>query len=295
MAAPVIEIQGLSKFYGEGDSQVRALDGVHLTVEQGEYVAIMGASGSGKSTMMNLLGCLDVATQGDYLINGINVRQMSENQLSAIRNRYIGFVFQSFNLIPRVSALSNVELPMAYAGVGQRERRARSQAALAMVGLSDRASHMPNELSGGQQQRVAVARSLVNAPALILADEPTGNLDSQSTADVLNIFDRLNAQGRTIVLITHENEVAERAQRVLRMKDGKIVFDSTNPESEAYPPAATITAPTITAPTIAAPTIAAPTITAPTAESPHEADLFDTAVFAADTTTRIPRAWTAQR
>jgi putative ABC transport system ATP-binding protein len=176
--------------------------------------------------MMNLLGCLDIATLGDYLINGINVKDMSENQLAQIRNRYIGFVFQSFNLIPRVSALGNVEMPMAYAGVPARERKQRAMAALTMVGLSERALHLPNELSGGQQQRVAVARSLVNAPALILADEPTGNLDSQSTADVLGIFDRLNDQGRTIVLITHEDEVAARARRILRMKDGKIVFDS---------------------------------------------------------------------
>jgi putative ABC transport system ATP-binding protein len=222
----VIQINGLHKLYGDGDSQVRALDGVSLTVDQGEYVAIMGASGSGKSTMMNLLGCLDIATLGDYLINGINVKDMSENQLAQIRNRYIGFVFQSFNLIPRVSALGNVEMPMAYAGVPARERKQRAMAALTMVGLSERALHLPNELSGGQQQRVAVARSLVNAPALILADEPTGNLDSQSTADVLGIFDRLNDQGRTIVLITHEDEVAARARRILRMKDGKIVFDS---------------------------------------------------------------------
>lgn len=228
MRPAVIEITQLSKFYGDGESQVRALDGVSLRVGQGEYVAIMGASGSGKSTMMNLLGCLDAPTHGQYLINGIDVAHMSENQLAAIRNRYIGFVFQAFNLIPRISAQANVELPMAYAGVPVKERKVRAKAALDMVGLTTRAHHEPNQLSGGQQQRVAVARSLVNSPALILADEPTGNLDSQSTSDVLDILDSLNARGRTIVLITHETEVAQRAGRVIHMQDGKIISDALN-------------------------------------------------------------------
>ena len=177
----ILDVRGVHKVYGEGEREVRAVDGVDLVVEPGEYVAIMGASGSGKSTMMNILGCLDIPTEGSYHLDGIDVASLSERQLSVVRNRRIGFVFQSFNLIPRMTARANVELPMLYAGVGLTERRARSRAALEMVGLMDRADHEPNQLSGGQQQRVAVARALVNAPALILADEPTGNLDSRST------------------------------------------------------------------------------------------------------------------
>jgi putative ABC transport system ATP-binding protein len=225
MGNPVLEVRDVTKVYGEGETAVHALRGVSLTVDRGEYVAIMGSSGSGKSTLMNILGCLDTPTTGTYLLDGVDVSQLSDRQLALVRNRRIGFVFQAFNLIARTTALANVELPLAYAGLKVKERRARARAALAMVGLADRADHEPNQLSGGQQQRVAVARALVTAPALVLADEPTGNLDTQSTADVLVVLDRLNRSGRTIVLITHEADVAKHARRLIRLVDGHIVED----------------------------------------------------------------------
>ncbi|MGW0434325.1 ABC transporter ATP-binding protein [Micromonospora sp. NPDC003197] len=222
---PVLDVRQLTKVYGEGEAAVHALRGVSAVVERGDYVAIMGSSGSGKSTLMHILGCLDVPSSGQYLLDGLDVSQLNDRQLALVRNRRIGFVFQSFNLIARTSAVANVELPLAYAGVKGAERRRRALAALDLVGLADRADHEPNQLSGGQQQRVAVARALVTEPALVLADEPTGNLDSRSTADVLAIFDDLNAAGRTIVLITHEAEVGERAKRLIKLFDGQISSD----------------------------------------------------------------------
>ncbi|MGX6608144.1 ABC transporter ATP-binding protein [Micromonosporaceae bacterium Da 78-11] len=226
MSRPVLEVRDLTKVYGSGEATVHALAGVSLVVERGDYVAIMGSSGSGKSTLMNILGVLDVPSAGTYLLDGVDVSRLADRQLALARNRLIGFIFQAFNLIPRTSALANVELPMAYAGVKPKERRRRALAALDTVGLADRARHEPNQLSGGQQQRVAVARALVTEPALLLADEPTGNLDTRSTADVLTVFDQLSAAGRTIVLITHEPEVGDRAKRLIRLVDGRIVEDT---------------------------------------------------------------------
>jgi putative ABC transport system ATP-binding protein len=224
-AEPVIDVQAVQKTYRAGDISVHALRGVTLCVQRGEYVAIMGSSGSGKSTLMNILGCLDSPTAGTYRLNGLDVRDADEDTLADIRGRFIGFVFQSFNLIPRTRALANVELPMSYAGVSRTVRRERALAALRAVGLHDRVEHIPAELSGGQQQRVAIARALVTNPALILADEPTGNLDSASTEEVLGILERLSREGRTIVLITHEDEVAAHAHRVIHLKDGAILSD----------------------------------------------------------------------
>ncbi|BDZ51843.1 macrolide ABC transporter ATP-binding protein [Frondihabitans sucicola] len=215
----------MHQVYGAGEGAVFALRGVDLAVGVGEYVAIMGPSGSGKSTLMNVLGCLDVPSAGRYLLDGTDVGTLGENELARVRNRALGFVFQSFNLVPRMTAQQNVELPLVYAGVSRRERRERALDALAGVGLADRADHRPQALSGGQQQRVAIARALVTSPTLILADEPTGNLDSVSTGEILDIFDSLAADGRTIVIITHEEHVAERSHRVLTIADGRIIHD----------------------------------------------------------------------
>jgi putative ABC transport system ATP-binding protein len=231
----VIEVDGVERVYRIGeDVEVRALDGVSLRIARGELVAIMGSSGSGKSTLMHILGCLDTPTAGRYLLDGVDVRDIPEDELADLRNRKIGFVFQSFNLVARTSAVANVELPLAYAGLGRRERRARAVAALEAVGMGDRLHHLPSELSGGQQQRTAVARAIVTDPAIVLADEPTGNLDSRSTQEILAIFDRLNADGRTVVLITHESDVAARARRVVRLSDGRVVSDAPSaPREEA--------------------------------------------------------------
>ena len=233
-SSTVIDVRDVRKTYQMGDIAVHALQGVSLRIERGEYVAIMGSSGSGKSTLMNILGCLDIPTSGTYLLNGLDVRDADEDTLSDLRNRYIGFVFQSFNLIPRTRALANVELPLAYAGVSRAERRRAAMAALDEVGLADRVGHVSSELSGGQQQRVAIARALVTNPALILADEPTGNLDTVSGDEVLGIFERLSAEGRTVILITHEDEVATHARRVIRLRDGQIIADA-QPAIEGAP------------------------------------------------------------
>ena len=232
---PVVAFENISKIYGDGETAVRALWKVSLTIARGEYVAIMGASGSGKSTLMHIVGCLDAASAGRYKLDGVDVRELDDDQLAEIRNAKIGFVFQSFNLIPRTTALGNVELPLVYAGVKKLERRARAEAALATVGLSDRLDHAPNQLSGGQQQRVALARAIVTDPAIVLADEPTGALDSRSTAEVLDMFGALNAQGRTVIVITHEDEVARRARRIIRLRDGRVLTDSAHPELETVP------------------------------------------------------------
>jgi len=224
-AESLIEIRDVTKTYGQGETAVHALRGVSLRVEAGEYVAVMGSSGSGKSTLMNILGCLDVPSRGEYWLDGSDVARLSEDQQALVRGRKIGFIFQSFNLIPRTTALANVELPLTYAHLRRAERRRRANRALEMVGLADRTGHRPNQLSGGQQQRVAIARALATGPRILLADEPTGNLDAHSTDEVLGMFDDLHAGGRTIIVITHEHEVAARARRLVHVSDGRIVSD----------------------------------------------------------------------
>jgi len=224
----LIDIQNITKVYPMGDQLVQALAGVSLGVERGEYVAIMGPSGSGKSTLMNLVGCLDTPTSGSYVLNGKEVARMTDDELAAIRNREIGFVFQTFNLLPRTSAVQQVELPLVYGGTSKKERRDRAVQALQAVGLGDRMGHTPNEMSGGQRQRVAVARALINNPSILLAEEPTGNLDSQTGADIMALFDQLNSRGNTIVLVTHEEDIAAHARRIVRLKDGKVRDDRRN-------------------------------------------------------------------
>jgi putative ABC transport system ATP-binding protein len=221
----LIEIRELKKIYQMGAEEVRALAGVDLDVERGEYVAVMGASGSGKSTLMNLIGCLDTPTSGSYRLNDTPVEEMDDESLAAIRNQEIGFVFQTFNLLPRTSALENVELPLVYAGMPRRERREQARAALGKVGLGDRVDHRPNELSGGQRQRVAIARALVNDPSILLADEPTGNLDTTTSAEIMDLFDELSAAGNTIVLVTHEADIAARCSRQVVLRDGLVLSD----------------------------------------------------------------------
>lgn len=225
MDTTVIQIENLKKHYEVGTQTVKALNGVTLSIERGEYVAIMGPSGSGKSTMMNLIGALDTPTSGRYVLNGTDVSHMSDDQLAEIRNREIGFVFQTFNLLPRYSALENVVLPLIYGGVAKDERYKKGRQALENVGLTDRMTHKPNELSGGQRQRVAVARALVNNPSLILADEPTGNLDSKTSVDIMRLFEDIHNAGNTIVLVTHEEDIARHAKRIVRLRDGVVESD----------------------------------------------------------------------
>jgi putative ABC transport system ATP-binding protein len=230
----LIRLQNISRRYQMGGETVHALRDVSLEIQRGEYVAIMGPSGSGKSTMMNLIGCLDTATSGRYELNGINVSDMDDNQLAEVRNREIGFVFQTFNLLPRSNALHNVELPLIYAGVPADERRKIALEAISQVGLADRMHHKPNELSGGQRQRVAVARALVNKPSILLADEPTGNLDSKTGAEIMALFGELSQKGNTIIVITHEEDVARQARRIIRLRDGLISSDEVQPST--HPP-----------------------------------------------------------
>jgi putative ABC transport system ATP-binding protein len=224
----LIELRAVRKVYEVGTELVRALDGVDLDVERGDYLAIMGSSGSGKSTLMNLLGCLDTPSEGSYHLNGQAVEGMSDEELAGIRNKEIGFVFQTFNLLARTTALQNVELPLVYGGTGRAERHQRAAEALARVGLADRAKHMPKELSGGQRQRVAIARALVNDPSILLADEPTGNLDSGTSEDIMAVFDQLHRGGNTVVLVTHEADIAAHASRRVTLRDGKVVSDVRN-------------------------------------------------------------------
>ena len=218
----LIDLKDIYKIYQMGSAQINALDGLDCQIEKGEYVALMGPSGSGKSTLMNIIGCLDTPSKGIYSLNGTNVSDMSDDDLASIRNVEIGFVFQSFNLLPRTSAIENVSLPLVYAGISKNERMERAQKALEKVGLGDRADHKPNELSGGQRQRVAIARALINNPSIVLADEPTGNLDSKSSLEIMNLFGEIHQDGNTVVMVTHEEDIAKYAKRTIRMIDGKL-------------------------------------------------------------------------
>ncbi|WP_330442830.1 ABC transporter ATP-binding protein [Flavobacterium sp. C4GT6] len=229
MAQPIIDIKGITRNFPLGNEVVKVLKGIDLSINKGEYVALMGPSGSGKSTLMNLLGCLDTPTGGTYILNGKDVSKMSDNELAEIRNKEIGFVFQTFNLLPRTTALDNVALPMVYAGYKKPERNERASQVLTQVGLEDRMDHKPNQLSGGQRQRVAVARALVNHPSIILADEPTGNLDSKTSVEIMNLFNEIHANGNTVILVTHEEDIAAYAHRVIRLRDGVIESDKVNP------------------------------------------------------------------
>ena len=227
MEKEIIRVEGLEKIYQVGEQQVRALNGVSLTIDKNEYVAIMGPSGSGKSTMMNILGCLDTPTAGSYILNGWDVSKL-DDELAQVRNQEIGFVFQSFNLLPRYTALQNVELPLMYAGYGREQRSLMAAETLRRVGLEERMHHLPNQLSGGQRQRVALARAMVNRPSIILADEPTGNLDSKTSREVMALFDEVHAAGNTVILVTHEEDIAQYAHRIITLKDGKIYSDIDN-------------------------------------------------------------------
>ena len=233
MAAPLVEMRGIERTYVMGDNLVHALRGVDLTIEQGSSIAIMGTSGSGKSTMMNIMGCLDVPTKGTYALNGRDVSRLSRAQLAEVRGRMIGFVFQSFNLLSRTSALENVEMPLMYQGISSADRHKRARAALDRVGLGDRGDHHPNQLSGGQQQRVAIARALVTEAPIIMADEPTGNLDTRTSYEVMAILQGLVAQGKTVILVTHEQDIAAYARRVITLRDGKIIDDKTQEPLDA--------------------------------------------------------------
>jgi len=223
----IIKTQGLKKIYQMGGEQVKALDGVDIELERGEYVAIMGPSGSGKSTLMNLLGCLDTPSEGEYWLNGHAVSTLNDDELAQVRNKEVGFVFQSFHLLPRYSALDNVQLPLVYSNIAREERLERAMRALEQVDLTDRIHHRPNELSGGQRQRVAIARALINQPSILLADEPTGNLDSTTGREILNLFEHLHTAGHTIILVTHDLEVASHANRIIRLRDGRVELDRT--------------------------------------------------------------------
>ncbi len=226
MSKPIIDIKGITRDFPLGDETIHVLKGIDLLINKGEYVALMGPSGSGKSTLMNILGCLDTPTSGSYILNGKQVSEMHDDELAEIRNKEIGFVFQTFNLMPRTTALDNVALPMVYAGFPKSERDARATEVLTQVGLDDRMDHKPNQLSGGQRQRVAVARALVNRPAMILADEPTGNLDSKTSVEIMKLFGEIHANGNTVVLVTHEEDIAEHAHRIIRLRDGLIESDT---------------------------------------------------------------------